>query len=167
MLRPETTALARKVYSSLDPEVSFHGQLGDDGEGSLFVYVINRIQRISYLDFVLAHGFRENSNENLNRGRLLMSDVARYESYSTPSPQRYLTVHAFEGYTFVSRKWKDMLWTLQYFTGMCGLAALILIPGESHVQSPHRIASKSQDFILVVQNLREHSSKSLIWQLYN
>ncbi|KAH8757090.1 hypothetical protein BGZ57DRAFT_1018706 [Hyaloscypha finlandica] len=66
--RPEfefvIVALAREIYGLLAPNASFHGQLGDDGKEPLFVYVMNRIQGISYLDFVLANSFPENSDEN-------------------------------------------------------------------------------------------------------
>ena len=78
MLKSEIVALAREIYGSLAPNASFHGQLGEDGKEPLFVYVMNRIQGISYLDFVLANGFPENSDENFNWRKTLMSDVAQY-----------------------------------------------------------------------------------------
>ena len=82
MLRSEIVALAREIYGSLAPNASFHGQLGEDGKEPLFVYVMNRIPGISYLDFVLANGFPENSDENFVWRKTLMSDVARYSSPS-------------------------------------------------------------------------------------
>jgi hypothetical protein len=81
MLKSEIVALAREIYGSLAPNASFHGQLGEDGKEPLFVYVMNRIQGISYLDFVLANGFPENE-ENFLWRKTLLSDVARYSSPS-------------------------------------------------------------------------------------
>ena len=78
MLKPEIVTLAREIYSFLAPNASFHGQLGDDGKEPLFVYIMDRIQGISYLDFVLANGSPENSDENFVWRKTLISDVARY-----------------------------------------------------------------------------------------
>jgi hypothetical protein len=78
MLKSEVVTLVREMYGFLAPNASFHGQLGDDSKEPLFVYVMNRIQGISYLDFVLANGFPENSDENFVWRTTLMSDVARY-----------------------------------------------------------------------------------------
>jgi hypothetical protein len=64
MLKLEIVALAREIYSSLALNASFYGQLGEDSKEPLFVYVMNRIPGISYLDFILANGFPENSDEN-------------------------------------------------------------------------------------------------------
>jgi hypothetical protein len=64
MLKSEIMTLAREIYSFLALNALFYGQLGDNGKKPLFVYVINRIQGISYLDFVLANGFPENSDKN-------------------------------------------------------------------------------------------------------
>jgi len=80
MLESEIVALAREIYGSLAPNALFHGKLGDDGKELLFVYVMNRIPGISYLDFVLANGFPENSDKNFIWRKTLMSDVARYSS---------------------------------------------------------------------------------------
>jgi hypothetical protein len=57
MLKSEITALAREIYSFLALNASFHGQLGEGGKEPLFIYVMNPIPGISYLDFVLANGF--------------------------------------------------------------------------------------------------------------
>lgn len=59
----------------LVPNASFHGHLGDGSKEPLFVYVMNRIQGISYLDFVLANGFPENSDKNFVWRKTLMADV--------------------------------------------------------------------------------------------
>lgn len=80
MLKSETAALAREIYGSLAPNASFHGQVGDDGKEPLLVYVMNRIEGISYLDFVLANGFPENSDGNFLWRKTLMEDVAQYSS---------------------------------------------------------------------------------------
>lgn len=60
ILKSEITTLAREIYGFLAPNVSFHGQQGDDGREPLFVYVMSRIQGISHLDFVLANGSNYN-----------------------------------------------------------------------------------------------------------
>jgi hypothetical protein len=82
MLKSEIVVLVREIYGSLAPNTSFHRQLGEDGKEPLFVYIINRIQGISYLDFVLANGFPENSDENFIWRKTLISDVVRYSSSS-------------------------------------------------------------------------------------
>ncbi|MCJ1377781.1 hypothetical protein MMC17_000877 [Xylographa soralifera] len=87
VLEAEIVTLAREIYGSLAPNASFHGQLGDDGKEPLFVYVMNRIHGISHLDFVLANGFPENSDENFFWRKTLMSDVARFFALSWKAPQ--------------------------------------------------------------------------------
>ena len=82
MLKSEIVTLAQEIYGFLAPNASFHGQLGDDSKEPLFAYVMNRIQGISYLDFVLANGFPENPDENFVWRKTLMSDVARYDLLS-------------------------------------------------------------------------------------
>ena len=62
--------------------MSFKQQLGDEsmaaaGQEPLLVYVMTRIRGISRLDFVLAHGFPENSLVNKVRRKTLIQDVAR------------------------------------------------------------------------------------------
>ncbi|KAF8860923.1 hypothetical protein BDZ45DRAFT_740801 [Acephala macrosclerotiorum] len=57
ILKSEIVALAREIYGFLAPDASFHGQLGEDEKELLFIYVMNRIPGISYLDFILANGF--------------------------------------------------------------------------------------------------------------
>jgi hypothetical protein len=80
-LKGHTAALARRIFGTLVPDVSFSQQLGDEsiaGQEPLLVYVMTRIQGISRLDFVLAHGFPENSLVNKVRRKTLIRDVARY-----------------------------------------------------------------------------------------
>ena len=80
-LNTETATLARKIYGSMVPEVSFKGQIGDDIDGKepLYVYVMDRVRGISHLDFVLAHGYPENSSDNINWRKALLNDIARYD----------------------------------------------------------------------------------------
>jgi hypothetical protein len=114
MLKSEIVALAREIYGSLAPNASFHGQLGEDGKEPLFVYVMNRIQGISYLDFVLADGFPENSDENFVWRKTLMSDVARYSSPSvfpytsnrTVKMPLYFSRKVLIDYSFFALSWK-------------------------------------------------------------
>ncbi|PMD17034.1 hypothetical protein NA56DRAFT_681373 [Hyaloscypha hepaticicola] len=57
------------------------------GKEPLFVYIMNRIQGISYLDFVLTDCFSENSDKNFIWRKTLMSDVARFFTLSWEAPQ--------------------------------------------------------------------------------
>ncbi|KAH6839417.1 hypothetical protein B0I37DRAFT_233732 [Chaetomium sp. MPI-CAGE-AT-0009] len=90
-LKSETAALARRIFGTLAPEVSFRQQLGEDSEAAgqepLLVYVMSRIQGISRLDFILAHGFPENSPENMARRKNLIQDVARFFAIAWKAPQ--------------------------------------------------------------------------------
>ncbi|UPK91001.1 hypothetical protein LCI18_001936 [Fusarium solani-melongenae] len=65
-LKTETSMLARKIYGALAPKASFEGQMGEniDGKEPLYVYMMSRIRGITHLDFILAHSFPENSQEN-------------------------------------------------------------------------------------------------------
>lgn len=80
-LKIETAALARQIYRSFAPDVSLKQQLGADltiaGQEPLLVYDMARMKGISRLDFILAHGFPENSSENMARRKNLVQDVAR------------------------------------------------------------------------------------------
>lgn len=80
-LKAETAALARRIFGTLAPETSFKQQLGEnseaDGQEPLLVYVMTRIQGMSRLEFILAHGFPENTPENMARRKNLVQDVAR------------------------------------------------------------------------------------------
>ncbi|KAF4625637.1 hypothetical protein G7Y89_g12528 [Cudoniella acicularis] len=87
MLKSEITALAREIYGFLAPNASFHGQLGGGGKEPLFIYVMNRIPGISYLDFVLANGFPKNSDLNFVWRKTLMRDVAHFFALSWKAPQ--------------------------------------------------------------------------------
>jgi hypothetical protein len=80
-LKGETAALARRIFGTFAPDVSFRQQLGEDsttaGSEPLLVYVMTRIRGMSRLDFILAHGFPENSPENMARRKNLIRDGAR------------------------------------------------------------------------------------------
>lgn len=80
-LKGETATLARRIFGTLAPEVSFRQQLGEDSEAAaqepLLVYVMTRIQGMSRLDFILTYGFPENSPKNMARRKNLIQDVAR------------------------------------------------------------------------------------------
>ena len=82
MLNSEVANLASEIYASLAPKATFHGQIGDDDNEPLLVFVRNRIQGISHLDFILADKLPENSDQNLIRRNNIMSDVARYNFLS-------------------------------------------------------------------------------------
>ncbi|POR39638.1 Uncharacterized protein TPAR_00173 [Tolypocladium paradoxum] len=88
-LRTETATLARKVYGDLAPKVSREGQVGDeiDGKEPLYIYLMSRIWGITYLDFILAHGFPENSHENFAWRKNLIADVACFFALSWKAPQ--------------------------------------------------------------------------------
>lgn len=81
-LSMETVNLARTIYGGFTPKVVFRGQIGEDVEGkeALYIYVMDRIQGVSYLDFILAYNdqFPENSAEFSSWRKSLVADVAMY-----------------------------------------------------------------------------------------
>lgn len=66
-LNMDISKLARQVHAGMVPEVSFHGQLGDeqqqDGREPLLVYRMTRMEGMTMLDFVLARGAPQSSPE--------------------------------------------------------------------------------------------------------
>ncbi|KLU90688.1 hypothetical protein MAPG_10540 [Magnaporthiopsis poae ATCC 64411] len=91
-LKGQTAALARRIFGALVPDVSFRRQLGDEstaaaGQEPLLVYTMTRIRGISRLDFVLAHGFPENSPTNKTRRKTLIQDVASFFALAWKTPQ--------------------------------------------------------------------------------
>ena len=81
-LKTQTSILAKRVYGSLAPSVSFEGEIGG-GQGAggrepLYIYVMNRIKGVTHLDFILAKGFPNNSPEVSAYRKTLIADVARY-----------------------------------------------------------------------------------------
>ncbi|CAK7228428.1 hypothetical protein SCUCBS95973_006879 [Sporothrix curviconia] len=91
-LKGQTAALARSIFGSLAPDVSFRRQLGDAslagaGQEPLLVYTMTRMRGISRLDFVLAHGFPENSPVNKVRRKTLIQDVASFFALAWKTPQ--------------------------------------------------------------------------------
>ncbi|KAF4424234.1 Protein kinase-like domain protein [Fusarium austroafricanum] len=87
-LKTETCVLARKVYGSLAPSVSFAGEIGDEASGKepLCIYVMNRIKGVTYLDFILANGFPENSETVFGYHKNVMADVAKFCALSWNAP---------------------------------------------------------------------------------
>jgi len=81
MLKSEIVILAREIYNFLAPNALFHGQLKKDKKKPLFIYVINRIPGISYLDFIFINNFPESSDENFVWRKTLISNVARYNFF--------------------------------------------------------------------------------------
>ncbi|KAI0539160.1 hypothetical protein GGR58DRAFT_500422 [Xylaria digitata] len=71
-LKKETAALARQIFA---------------GKESLLVYVMTRMRGMSHLDFILAHGFPENSGENMAWRKNLIQDVARFFTLAWKAPQ--------------------------------------------------------------------------------
>lgn len=65
-LKTEVASPATEVYGSLAPKVSFEGRVGDGGKEPLYVYLMSRVRGMTHLDFILAHGFPENSPDNLS-----------------------------------------------------------------------------------------------------
>lgn len=91
-LKEQTATLARRIFGSLAPDVTFRQQLGDEsmaraGQEPLLVYTMSRIRGISRLDFVLAHGFPENSPANKVRRKTLIQDVASFFALAWKTPQ--------------------------------------------------------------------------------
>jgi hypothetical protein len=82
MLRSEIVALAREIYGDLAPNAEFHGEVGDSGEEGemVFVYVMERIRGISYLDFILTNNVPGDEKRDFIWRKTLMADVARYGS---------------------------------------------------------------------------------------
>ncbi|KYK53954.1 hypothetical protein DCS_05903 [Drechmeria coniospora] len=87
-LKTEVTSQLNEVYGSLAPQVSFEGKVGE-GEGEpLCVYLMSRVRGVTHLDLILAHGFPENSPENLARRKNLIGDVAHFMALSWKAPRR-------------------------------------------------------------------------------
>lgn len=80
VLRTQVTSLATEIYGSLVPKVSFEGTMGDGEKESLYVYLMSRMRGITYLDFILAYGFPENSPSNSVWRQNLIGDIAQYVS---------------------------------------------------------------------------------------
>ncbi|GLA57104.1 hypothetical protein AtubIFM55763_010050 [Aspergillus tubingensis] len=80
-LSMETVNLACTIYGDFAPKVVFRGGIGEDAEGkeALYIYVMDRMKGISYLDFILAHNnqFPESSAEFSSWRKNLVIDVAK------------------------------------------------------------------------------------------
>lgn len=81
-LKMDTANLARDIYGSFAPQVTFRGQLGEEVEGKepLYIYVMSRMRGISYLDFILEHISQVplNSPGFSSWRRSLVIDAAKY-----------------------------------------------------------------------------------------
>lgn len=79
-LSTKVTSLATEIYGSLVPKVTFEGKVGDGEKEPLYVYLMSRMRGMTHLDFILAHGFQENSTNNLTARQNLIGDIAQYVS---------------------------------------------------------------------------------------
>ncbi|UNI23523.1 hypothetical protein JDV02_009342 [Purpureocillium takamizusanense] len=83
-------SLARQVYGSLAPAVSFEGRIGIESSDKepLHVHVMSRMKGVTHLDFILSHDTPDNSQESSIRRKRLMTGVARFFalSWKTPHP---------------------------------------------------------------------------------
>ena len=77
LLKMETITLARQIYGSLVPWTTTYGHMGDmvDGKECLVVYVMDRVQGISQLDFEIAQTVSKNSPEFFIWRQNLVSDM--------------------------------------------------------------------------------------------
>ncbi|KZF19139.1 hypothetical protein L228DRAFT_241817 [Xylona heveae TC161] len=95
-LDSEISILASKLYGSLVPNISFHGEIGgdngqlrgDNGKEHVLVYVMNRIRGVSHLDFILENGFPENSEKTFAWRDTLLRDIACFFALTWKSPQK-------------------------------------------------------------------------------
>jgi len=71
-LNLETLQLARKIHGSVTPVILTYEQLED-----VHVYAMPRIQGVTYLDFILADKYPQNSKENFALRKTLVADIAR------------------------------------------------------------------------------------------
>jgi hypothetical protein len=105
-LKTENTMLAKHLYGTLAPEVSFVGQLGDDdiaGKEPLYVYLANRVRGVTQLEFNLTHACADNSQETFAWRKTLMGDMARYTILLfNPLPVDYTKC-----YSFFALAWKS------------------------------------------------------------
>ncbi|KAK3946666.1 hypothetical protein QBC32DRAFT_374779 [Pseudoneurospora amorphoporcata] len=75
-LKTEISSLATDIYGSLVPKVSFAGKLGENREKeALYIYLMTRTRGVTHLDFILAHGFPEDSPDNHTWRKNLMGDL--------------------------------------------------------------------------------------------
>ncbi|KAB5554755.1 hypothetical protein GE09DRAFT_1122247 [Coniochaeta sp. 2T2.1] len=93
-LKEETAILARQIFGTFAPDVPFKQKPGEHesttagGQEPLLVYVMTRIRGISRLDFILTHGFPENSPDNKARRKNLIRDVASFFALAWKAPQK-------------------------------------------------------------------------------
>ncbi|KAI0423424.1 hypothetical protein F5Y09DRAFT_327381 [Xylaria sp. FL1042] len=85
--RADVASLATVVYGSLVPKMSFEGKIGEGGQEPLYVYLMSRVRGLTHLDFILLHGFPEDSPDNLLWRKNLIGDIAHFMALSWKSPQ--------------------------------------------------------------------------------
>ncbi|KAI0399816.1 hypothetical protein F4802DRAFT_533771 [Xylaria palmicola] len=86
-LSADVASLATEVYGPLVPKISFEGKIGEGEQEPLYVYLMSRVYGLTHLDFILAHGFPENSPDNLGWRKNLIGDIAHFMAISWKSPQ--------------------------------------------------------------------------------
>lgn len=81
-LNMDIRKLAKAIYGTLIPQVSFKGKIGEDRKSKepLYIYVMNRMPGISQLHFILAHNgdVPENSLEFSRWRQNLVAENAKY-----------------------------------------------------------------------------------------
>lgn len=83
----------------------WHERFDDDiaGKEPLCIYLANRIQGVTQLDFNLTHGRPDNSQDNFAWRKTLIGDMARYNIFiSNPLFQKYT-----KNYSFFALSWKS------------------------------------------------------------
>ncbi|CAG8930991.1 unnamed protein product [Penicillium salamii] len=87
LLEMKTVALARQIYGSLVPWTTCHGQMGDivDGKECVIIYVMDRVQGVSQLEFQLSRD-ETNSLEFFAWRQNLVSDLAKFFARGWDSP---------------------------------------------------------------------------------
>ncbi|PYI01929.1 hypothetical protein BO78DRAFT_378106, partial [Aspergillus sclerotiicarbonarius CBS 121057] len=87
------TNLARTIYRNSAPNITYNEQIGEstttEAKQPLHVYIMTRIQGISYLEFILKHSgqFSENSTEFSFWRRNYVIDIAKFFARSWKNPQ--------------------------------------------------------------------------------
>ncbi|GAM82967.1 hypothetical protein ANO11243_009530 [Dothideomycetidae sp. 11243] len=85
-LNADVISLASTIYGKLAPTVSYRGTIGDRGS-SLCIYLMSRVRGITYLNYILAHGYPADSAVNVSRRKVLLGDVAHFMALSWKGAQ--------------------------------------------------------------------------------
>ncbi|KAF2969721.1 hypothetical protein GQX73_g3865 [Xylaria multiplex] len=67
--------------------MSFEGKIGEGAQEPLYVYLMSRVRGLTHLDFILLHGFPEDSPENILWRKNLIGDIAHFMALSWENPQ--------------------------------------------------------------------------------